>query len=206
MSDSRDRAWWDRTLHVVDDPRRAFAGVEDRTAEDEQARAEPLTATVILAGIGGTLMTTFAGRVLDERRLDAVELAVWAFVGGAFDGVLGYWILGALAYFGGAAAGSAWSYKQARHVLAFAAVPLALSLVLWPVRLALFGTDNFRGGGGSGEDVFAALALGFLGWSAVLLVYGIRVAHEWTWGRALAAAALPLLVPALAVLRALGAT
>jgi hypothetical protein len=202
---SRDRQWWWRTARLVHDPAPAFAGVEDRTPDDEQARAEPLAAIVVLAGIGGTLMTTFAGRVLDEERLDAVELALWAFIGGAFDGVAAYWIVGALAYVGGVAAGSAWTYKQARHVLGFAAVPLALSLALWPIRLALFGTDNFRAGGGAGETAFDWLGLVFLAWAALLLVYGIRVAHAWAWPRALAAAALPLLIPVLALLRTFGA-
>ena len=183
-------------------PRPAFAGVEDASPEDEQARQEPLLAIVVLAGIAGTLMTTFAGRVLDEQRLDSLELALWAFVGGAFDGFVLYWLLGALLFVGGAAAGSSWSYRQARHVLGFAAVPLVLSLVLWVPRLALYGRDNFRGG--DEGLAFEVLALACLAWAAALLVYGVRVAHEWPWSRALGAGALPLLVPALALMRAFG--
>ena len=41
-------------------------------------------------------------------------------------------------------AGSLGTYRRARHILAFAAVPLALSLSVWPVRLAIYGTDVWR--------------------------------------------------------------
>jgi hypothetical protein len=79
------------------------------------------------------------------------------------------------------ALGSLGSYRRARHVLAYACVPLALSLVFAPVGRAAFGW------------VFLA----FVGWSAILLVIGVRAVHGWTWGRAVAAIAPPLAVAAL---------
>ena len=85
-------------------------------------------------------------------------------------------------------------------MLAFAAVPIALSLVLWPVKLALYGEALFRSGGsdhGAGTRVFDVLELGFLLWAAVLLVIGVRAVHGWTWGRAVAACALAIVAPAL---------
>ena len=84
-------------------------------------------------------------------------------------------------------------------MLAFAAAPIALSLVLWPVKLALYGESLFRSGGsdhGVGADVFDALELGFLLWSAALLVVGVRAVHGWTWARA-AVASTAVVVPAL---------
>ena len=77
-------------------------------------------------------------------------------------------------------------------------MPIALSLVLWPVRLALYGEDVFRTGGsdaGTGARVFELLGARFLAWALVLLVVGIRTVHGWTWARAGAAAALALGVP-----------
>jgi len=73
-------------------------------------------------------------------------------------------------------------------------VPLALSLVLWPVELAIWGDALFRRGGpdaGNAGRVFEALDLVLLGWSASLLVIGVRTVHGWTLGRAGAAALAP---------------
>jgi hypothetical protein len=87
-------------------------------------------------------------------------------------------------------------------------VPFALSLVVWPVRIAVYGGDLFESGGsdtGAGNTVFEALELGFLGWSLALLLYGIRVVNAWSWGRAAGAFALPAVIPLLVLLRAYGA-
>jgi hypothetical protein len=84
-------------------------------------------------------------------------------------------------------------------VVAFAAVPIVLSLVLWPIRLALYGEDVFRTGGsdaGTGARVFEVFGAAFLAWSLVLLVIGVRAVHGWTWARACAATALAVGVPA----------
>jgi hypothetical protein len=89
-------------------------------------------------------------------------------------------------------------------VLGFAAAPLALSLfVLWPVRLALYGSDSFRSGGSdspTGNHVFDALQLVFALWSLALLVVGVRAVHGWSWSRAAAGVALSALTLAALVL------
>ena len=75
-------------------------------------------------------------------------LAVLIFLTGAIYGIVTYWFGGGLLYVGLRGAGSSGSYRRARHVLAFAAAPTILGLVLiWPLRLALYGTDSFRSGG-----------------------------------------------------------
>jgi hypothetical protein len=86
-------------------------------------------------------------------------------------------------------------------VVAFAAVPIALSLVLWPVKLAIYGESLFRTGGsdhGAGVRVFDGLELIFLLWAAALLLVGVRAVHGWTWARA-AAASGPVLAAAVFV-------
>ena len=50
---------------------------------------------------------------------------------------------------------TAGSFRRSRHLLAYAAVPVALSLALLPVKLALYGDDVFHRGGadaGRGRD------------------------------------------------------
>jgi hypothetical protein len=72
-------------------------------------------------------------------------------------------------------------------------VPLALSLVLLPVRLALYGGDIFRSGGadsGSGAHVFTVLEAGFGLWSVALLAIGIRVVEGWGWPKTVGAIAV----------------
>jgi len=83
-------------------------------------------------------------------------------------------------------------------------MPLALSLVaFWPVRILVYGQDLFRTGGddyGRGDAIFGAVFLGFVAWSVLLLIVGVRAVHGWTWARAAGAVALATLFPALLVL------
>ena len=194
-------------LDVLRRPARAFAEVRDDSRDAAEARQETLLAIVWLAGIAGVLGTNVAARALDDFELDALSLAVWAFVAGGLHGLAVYLLVGALVYFGVRAAGGVGSYRQARHVLGLAAVPVALSLAVWAVRVVVFGDDVFRSGGsdtGPGNDVFERLEVAFLVWSIVLVAVGIRVVHGWSWPRAAAATLLPALVPALALARANG--
>jgi len=81
-----------------------------------------------------------------------------------------YFALGAVLYGSVKALGSQGTYRRSRHVLAFAAVPIALSLVIWPVKLALYGGDWFRAGGrdtGAGAAVFDLIEFAFFAWAAV---------------------------------------
>lgn len=204
---SPERDWWLRVLVVLQAPRAVFAQLRDDSEESASARAEPVLAIVCLAGIGGVLMTNVAGHVLDDFEIDGLLLVVWAFIAGLIHGGAVYFAVGALVYLGEQLADGLGGYRQARHILAFAAVPIALSLAIWPVRLALYGSDNFRSHGsdsGSGGHVFEGLELAFLGWSLALLVLGVRTVNGWSWPRALAASAVPAAVPALALARAYG--
>jgi len=186
------RDWWARTILVLQRPSAVFAALR---REDEEERAEPLLAIVFFAGIAAVLSTNLAARFLDDFELDSVVLAVWAFLAGGLYGAVGYFMLGALVYAGARAVGGGMTYRRARHVLGFAAVPLAVSLVAWPVRIAIYGDDVFRSGGsdsGAGARVFEGVELAALGWTAALLVVGLRAVNGWPWRRA-ALASVPVL-------------
>ena len=189
-----ERDWWLRTLLVLMSPRAVFAAVRDDSDEAADARAQPVAAIMGLAGIGGVLMTAAAGRLLDDPEFDAMLIAVWAFIAGGIYGIAVYVAVGALALLGASLAGGLGSYRRARHLVAYAAVPFALSLLVWPVRLAAHGEDAFRTGGsdrGAGSAVFEGLELGFILWSVALLAIGMRTVHAWSWPRALAATSVP---------------
>ena len=191
------RDWWLRTALVLQAPRPVFRALRDDSAEAAADRAEPVLLVILLAGTVGVLSTSTAGRLMDDPSYDGLLVAVWAFIGGGIYGIAAYWILGAFLYGACRWLGSLGSYRRSRHVLAFAAVPVACSIVLWPVKIALFGSDLFRSGGsdaGARGEAFAVLEYGFVVWSIALLAIGVRAVHGWTWARAAAAC-----VPAVAV-------
>src|SRR5919201_1181098 len=195
-----DRVWLARAFLVLLDPRPVFAALRDDSDDAARARQEPVLAIVGLAGIASILWTSVAGRVMDDPAFDGLVVAVWAFIGGAFYGLFAYFAVGAALYGGLRAAGSVGGYRRARHLLAFACAPLALSLVLWPVRLAVYGGDVFRTGGsdhGAGNAVFVVLELGFVAWALALLLVGTRTLHAWTWPRTLEGVGLAVLISAL---------
>ena len=192
------RDWWLRTLLVLQRPRPVFVALRDDTKEAAGERAEQVLLIVWLAGIAGVLTTGAAATLMDNGDLDALLVAIWAFIFGGIYGVFSYFAFGALLYGGVKALGSQGSYRRARHVLAFAAAPIALSLVLWPVKLALYGSDWFRTGGrdtGAGGAAFDVLTYAFFVWAAVLLVVGVRSVHGWTWARAAAACTFAIATP-----------
>ena len=167
-----------------------FVALRDDDKDAVSDRAEPVLLIVMLAGIAGVLTTGTAARLMDDSSYDAGVTAIWVFLVGSIQGAFLYFALGGLLHRGAKALGSQGSYRRARHVLAFASVPVALSLVLWPVKLALYGSDWFRTGGrdtGLGGGVFDVLTYGFFVWALVLLVVGVRAVHGWTWRRSLAA-------------------
>jgi hypothetical protein len=195
------REWWLRTVLVLTSPRAVFVALR---ADDEAAdRAEPVLLIVILAGIAFVLSTATAAHLMDPDPIgggyDGTLVAVWAFLAGSLYGGVAYWLFGGALHGASVALGSQGSYRRSRHVLAFAAVPVALSLVLWPLKLALWGSAVFHEGGadaGGGGKAFAVLGIGFLVWSAFLLVLGVRAVHGWTWARAALAAAAPIALAA----------
>jgi len=193
---SPDRAWWLRVPAVLLSPRSVLFALREEDPDDVAARSEPILLVVWMAGAAAVLATPTAGALLDKPEYDAALVAVWAFVAGGLYGAVGYFLFGFGLYFGTRLLGSLGSFRRERQIVGFAVVPLALSLVvLLPVRVALYGGDAFRGGGadeGAGETTLLAIQLGFVAWSLVLLVIGVRVVHGWTWLRTLAALAAGL--------------
>jgi Yip1 domain len=196
---SPQKQWWLRALAIFQSPRPVFAALRDESKRDMEAREEPVLAIILLAGIAGILMASGSGRLLDDDLVDdsAAVLAVLVFLSGAIYGIATYWIGGAALYVGMRGAGSRGSYRRARHVLAFSALPLVLGLVLvWPVRLAVYGLDSFRTGGsdtGAGNLVFELALAAFALWALGLLVYGISVVERWRLMRAAVSLALAVL-------------
>jgi hypothetical protein len=174
---SLQKEWWLRALAVLSSPCGTFAALRDDSSEAAEARQEPIMAIVILAGIAGILSTSLAGRLLDDPHNDGLNVAVWAFLGGAFYGLLAYWGGGVLVYAIAAAVRARASYRQARHLVGLAMVPVALSLiVVWPVRLGIYGEDVFRTGGsdtGAGDKLFELLVVGSFAWSFALVALGL---------------------------------
>jgi Yip1-like protein len=201
------REWWRRVPRVVTAPRSVFAALADTDDTDIDARSEPVLAITILAGIAAILLVPAWGTVMDDSTVDVLVLVVVTFVGGLFYGAAGYFVLGLALWLGAKAVGVDPPFKIARQIVAFAAVPLALSLVvLVPVIAIAFGEDWFRTGGsdeGAGRAVVTALGLAFFAWSAVLVAVGLRTTLRLPW-RGVAGALLlaAVLVAAFAVLPA----
>jgi hypothetical protein len=169
------REWWIRTGLVLQAPRAVFVALRDDSAEAAADRAEPVLAIVILAGVA----LAFASHA--AAGYHGLLLAVWLFVAGGITGAAAYWFFGAVLYAAVRALGSLGSYRRSRHLLAFACVPLAVSLVVSP----------------AGHDVYRMAAYVVVAWSAALLVTGVRAVHGWSWARSALAAAAPVAAAAL---------
>jgi len=206
---SLEREWWLRTLAVLVRPRLVFLALRNDDEEDVQARQEPVLLVILLAGVATVLLTPTWGSLYDHAlvhsgtKLDGLDLALLTFVTGCVTGVFGYYVVGGALYLGARGMGSLEGWRYARHVVAFAAVPLAASVpVLVPLGIAAFGEDRFRKGGsdsGAGGTIFLVAELVFVAWSLVLLLDGVRIAYEWTWLRAVAALGLFGLILALLI-------
>jgi Yip1 domain len=169
--------WLQRAIFVLVRPLDVFRAMRDDSDAAARPRGEAVLALVILSGIASVLWTPSYGRLLDDVANDGLNVAVIAFVGGAIYGTAAYYLGGAIVYWLTRLVGGI-TYRQARHVLAFASAPIALSLlVLWPIRLAVYGQDVFRSGGsdhGAGNTAFYVLELLFVAWSLALLLAGLR--------------------------------
>jgi hypothetical protein len=188
-----ERVWLLRAVLVLQSPRPVFAAIRDDSDAAAEARQEPAGAIVWLAGIAGVLATSVASRFLTNPSRDWLVLFAWAFISGGIYGFALYFVFGKVLHVGLRRLGSQGSFRRARHLLAYSAVPIALALFLyWPIGIAFYGDDLFQLGGadvGTGGDVFAWLFYVFIAWALALLVVGVRTVHGWTWQRSLAGVA-----------------
>jgi hypothetical protein len=193
-----ERAWWLRMVLVFQAPRPVFAALRDDSDESAEARQEPVTALAFLAGIAGILASGIGGDLLDDPDFDRVLVPFWIVFAGGAQAFGVYWLGGKLLQLSLRRLGGTGSYRRARHLLAFASAPLALSLLLlWPLELAVFRGDLFRAGGddvGLAGTVFEVGEAAFAAWAVGLLVLGVRVVHGWSWFRAAAACGLAAVV------------
>ena len=199
------RAWWRRVPRVVTAPRSVFAALAETDDVDVDARSEPVLAITILAGMGAVLLTPAWGSVMDDGSVDGLVLVVVTFVAGLFYGAAGYFLLGLALWLGAKAVGVDQPFKIARQIVAFAALPLALSLVVVVPAIAIaFGDDWFRTGGddtGTGRAVVVGIGLAFAAWSIGLVALGLRTTFRLPWRGVVGALALAaVMVAAFAVL------
>lgn len=170
--------WLQRALFVLVRPREVLALLRDDSEAAARARSEAVLALVWLSGIASVLWTPTYGHLQDDVANDALNVAVIAFIGGGLYGTLVYF-LGGLVLYGLTRVAGGVTYRQARHVLAFASAPVALSLFLvFPVRVAVYGDDIFKRGGadhGAGNAAFIVIELAFVAWALALLVLGLRL-------------------------------
>jgi hypothetical protein len=93
-----------------------------------------------------------ASTLRDDVSIDGSLLTVWAFFAGGLYGFIVYFVVGKVLHVALRRLGGRGSFRRARHVLAFAAVPIAVALfVYWPIRMAVYGWDLFRTGGADGH-------------------------------------------------------
>ncbi len=199
-----ERNWWLRAPAVLVAPQAVFASLRDESEEAVEARQEPIVAIAALAGISVVLVSPTFRRMLNDGAVSLALIPVLAFVAGTLYAAAVFWLGGGLLYGAARRLGSEGTWLRARHVLGLAAAPLALSLLtFWPLRIAVYGQDLFRTGGddyGRGDAIFGGVYLGFVAWSVLLLVIGVRAVHGWTFARAEAAVALAAAFPVLIVL------
>jgi hypothetical protein len=191
------REWWRRTLAVAARPAPVFAALRNESQDELEARQEPVLAIVLLAGIGGILATPAWGEIMDVEERDALVVTVLTFVGGGLYGTAAYWLAGGALGISLRGLGGEGQYRRTRHLLAFAAVPLVLSIAVTLVEAGLYGGDAFRTGGedeGAGGTVFAVLRGALFAWAGGLLVVGIRVVERFSWARVAGCLALVVLL------------
>jgi hypothetical protein len=192
-SRSSEKAWLLRALLVLQAPRSVFAALRDDSDEAAGARQDAAGAIVWLGGIAGVLATSVTSTLLDDPERDWLVVTVWAFLAGGLQGFVLYLVLGKVLHVALRRLGSRGSFRRARHLLAFAAAPIALALfVYWPLRIGIYGEDLFQYDGTDGNaagTAFAYVFYGFVLWALLLLVIGVRTIHGWSWARSLAGVA-----------------
>ena len=186
-------------------PGETFRALRESDQADVDARSEPILAIVILAGMAGVVLTPAWGTLLDDGSVDGLVVAVVTFIGGLFYGAAGYFLVGLAVWLGVRGMGSGESFRLARQLVGFSALPLALSIaVTLPVALLAFGGDWFRSGGsdeGAGRWLVVGLGLAAVAWTGGLLALGLRATFRLPWRGVVGAIALAaVFLAALAVL------
>jgi len=193
-------AWWARVPHLVTAPRSVFTALASTDRVDVDARSEPVLAIVILAGIAGVVVAPAWGTVMDDGSVDLLVLLVVTFIAGLFYGAAGYFLLGLVVWLGAKAVGTDPSFRIARQVVGFSALPLALSLVVVVPAIAVaFGEDWFRTGGsdeGTGQATLVGIELVFAAWSLALVALGLRTTFRLPWRGVVGALALAAVIVA----------
>ena len=200
VAQERARAWWRLVPRVLTRPDDVFEALEEDDDIDVEARSEPILAIVIVAGMAGILLTPAWGTLLDDESLDWLVIAVITFIGGLFYGTAGYFLLGVVVWAGARAVGFDVRGRAARQLVAFCALPFALSLlVTLPVVVVAFGYDWFRTGGsddGAGRALVLGIGAAFALWSLVLLALGLRRTFGLPWRAVAGALALAAVIVA----------
>jgi Yip1 domain len=188
-----ERAWWRRLPLILWRPREVFATLRDSSDEQAEALSEPMVAVTILAGIAMFLSTATAGQLFDDSDYDWLLVAVQAFMAAVLVALQNYWLGGAALLLGLRSLGSMARYRLARQIVGLSTAPFVLALlVVWPLRIAIFGDDLFRSGGsdeGTAGYVLNAVDAGFVLWALLLAVVGVRTVEGWSLVRSLGAAA-----------------
>jgi hypothetical protein len=173
--------WWRRVPRTLWAPREVFAALRASDEDDEAARQEPILAVVLLAGITAVLL--MGGTLVDDPTVDGLVAAAVTFIAGGLYGAAGYFVLGIGVWIGVRGSGGEASFRLARHVVAFSAVPVAAAFfVVAPVVALGYGVAFFRGTAAT-SATWVVLGAGapFLAWAAALLVTGLRVTYRLAW-------------------------
>jgi len=188
-----ERGWWRRLPLILMRPHDVFAELRDASDEQAEALSEPMVALTILAGTAMFLSTATAGRLFDNPEFDWLLIAVEAFFAGVLVALQNYWLGGAALLLGLRSLGSMARYRTARQIVGLSTAPFVLALVVvWPVRIAIFGEDLFRSDG-SDEGTTAYVLNGvdafFVLWALVLAIVGVRTVERWSLVRSIGATA-----------------
>ena len=199
------RLWWRRLPLVLVRPHEVFAALRSTDEDDEAARQEPVLLVVLVSGMAGDVLSPAWREVLDQPDVDGLAALVLTFVVGGAEGAVAYFLVGGALHLGTRGMGNPGRFRTTRHIFAFSAVPLALSLaVVAPAALVAYGGDWFRLSGadeGAGGDVLLGIGLAFVAWSAGLLVVGLRETLGLPWRGVIGTVLLAgVLVAGLAVL------
>ena len=140
------RLWWRRLPLVLVRPHEVFAALRSTDEDDEAARQEPVLLVVLVAGMAGAVLSPAWREVLDQPDVDGLAALVLTFVVGGAEGAVAYFLVGGALHLGTRGMGNPGRFRTTRHILAFSAVPLALSLaVVAPAALVASDTP-LRGG------------------------------------------------------------